>query len=131
MFAQAGPAEVDTLAAILAEAPFEGVAVGTGKGDAVLPQRSLRRADVRGGFVARDMILDLEPDVVVLDVEMPRMDGITFLRRLMHYHPIPVIIFSSLTRAGSDLALQALAAGAFDVLGKPGAGFGDVCQHFF
>ncbi len=59
-------------------------------------------------FVARDMIIERKPDVVLLDVEMPRMDGITFLGKLMEHYPIPVIIVSSLTPAGSDLALQAL-----------------------
>ena len=63
-------------------------------------------------FVARDMIIERKPDVVLLDVEMPRMDGITFLGKLMEHYPIPVIIVSSLTPAGSDLALQALKLGA-------------------
>ena len=49
-------------------------------------------------FIARDKILKLTPDVVLLDIEMPRMDGLTFLRRLMHYRPLPVIIVSSLSR---------------------------------
>ena len=74
-------------------------------------------------FVARDMIVEREPDVVVLDVEMPRMDGLTFLRKLMEHYPIPVIILSSLTPAGSELALQALKLGAIDVLCKPGAAY--------
>jgi two-component system chemotaxis response regulator CheB len=74
-------------------------------------------------YVARDMIVELKPDVVTLDVEMPRMDGITFLRKLMHYYPLPVIIVSSLTSAGGELALEALAAGAVEVMCKPGAAF--------
>ncbi len=74
-------------------------------------------------FVARDMIVALSPDVVVLDVEMPRMDGVTFLRKLMRYHPLPVIVVSSLTEAGSELALAALAAGAVEVMCKPGAAY--------
>jgi two-component system chemotaxis response regulator CheB len=74
-------------------------------------------------YVARDQILQLKPDVLTLDVEMPRMDGITFLRKLMHYYPMPVIVVSSLTPAGGALALEALAAGAVDVLCKPGASF--------
>ena len=74
-------------------------------------------------YVARDMIVELRPDVITLDVEMPRMDGITFLRRLMRYFPMPAIIVSSLTPRGSDLALEALAAGAVDVLCKPGASY--------
>ncbi len=74
-------------------------------------------------FVARDMIVERKPDVVLLDVEMPRMDGLTFLGKLMEYYPLPVIIISSLTPAGSDLALQALKLGAVDVLCKPGAAY--------
>ncbi len=74
-------------------------------------------------FVARDKILSLKPDVLTLDVEMPRMDGITFLRKLMRYHPLPVVIVSSLTPAGSDLALEALRIGAVDVVGKPGSSY--------
>ena len=58
-------------------------------------------------YVARDRIVELDPDVVVLDIEMPRMDGITFLRKLMHYYPLPVVIFSSLTPKGGELALEA------------------------
>jgi two-component system chemotaxis response regulator CheB len=71
-------------------------------------------------FVARDKILSLNPDVVTLDIEMPRMDGVTFLRKLMHYHPMPVIVISSLGVASGRAALEALAAGAIDVLAKPG-----------
>jgi len=71
-------------------------------------------------YVARDMILELRPDVLTLDVEMPRMDGISFLRRLMRHYPMPVIIVSSLTPTGSETALEALEAGAVDVVAKPG-----------
>jgi two-component system chemotaxis response regulator CheB len=71
-------------------------------------------------FVARDLILRHDPDVVTLDIEMPRMDGLTFLQRLMEYHPLPVIVVSSVTPAGSDVSLKALAAGAIDVIAKPG-----------
>jgi two-component system chemotaxis response regulator CheB len=71
-------------------------------------------------FVARDMILRLEPDVLTLDIEMPRMDGLSFLRRLMMYRPIPVIVISSLTQSGSAATIDALRAGAVDVLAKPG-----------
>jgi two-component system chemotaxis response regulator CheB len=74
-------------------------------------------------YVARDLIVQRKPDVVTLDLEMPRMDGITFLRKLMHYHPLPVVVVSSLTPAGGELALEALAAGAVDVMCKPGAAF--------
>ncbi|HEY5506085.1 MAG TPA: chemotaxis-specific protein-glutamate methyltransferase CheB, partial [Coriobacteriia bacterium] len=74
-------------------------------------------------YVARDKIVALEPDVVTLDIEMPRMDGITFLRRLMHYHPLPVIVVSSLTERGGDLALRAIEAGALDVMTKPSGAY--------
>lgn len=74
-------------------------------------------------YIARDKIVKLKPDVVTLDVEMPRMDGITFLRKLMKYYPIPVIIVSSLTPRGGNLALEAISAGAVDVMCKPGAAY--------
>ncbi|MCP3981443.1 MAG: chemotaxis response regulator protein-glutamate methylesterase [bacterium] len=79
-------------------------------------------------YVARDKIVQLSPDVLTLDVEMPRMDGITFLRKLMHYEPMPVIVVSSLTTAGGELALEALEAGAVDVMCKPNSAYtiGDV-----
>lgn len=70
-------------------------------------------------YIARDKIVDLRPDVICLDVEMPRMDGITFLKRLMHYMPIPVIMVSSLTQAGAKTTLEALEAGAVDFVAKP------------
>jgi two-component system chemotaxis response regulator CheB len=73
-------------------------------------------------FAARDKIVKLKPDVVTLDLEMPRMDGLTFLTRLMKYHPLPVIVVSSLSQTGSDIALRALELGAVDVVGKPGQG---------
>ena len=71
-------------------------------------------------YIARDKIVELQPDVITLDVEMPRMDGVTFLRKLMHYRPMPVIIVSSLTPKGGQVALEALDAGAIDVICKPG-----------
>ncbi len=74
-------------------------------------------------YVARDKIVELRPDVITLDLEMPRMDGVTFLRRLMKYLPMPVIVVSSLTPEGSELALEALDAGAVDVLAKPGPSY--------
>jgi len=70
-------------------------------------------------YLARDKILQLEPDVLTLDIEMPRMDGLTFLRILQQHRPIPVIIVSSVTTAGSAMALEALASGAVDVIAKP------------
>lgn len=74
-------------------------------------------------YAARDKILRLKPDVVTLDIEMPRMDGLTFLRKLMKHHPLPVVIVSSLTPAGGELALEAMQAGAVDVVAKPGASY--------
>ena len=65
------------------------------------------------------------PDVLVLDVEMPRMDGITFLRQIMQQHPLPVVICSTLTEQGAQLTLDALAAGAFSVVTKPRVGLKD------
>ncbi len=70
-------------------------------------------------FVARDKILDLRPDVLTLDIEMPRMNGLTFLKRLMHYKPMPAIIISSLGQAGCAATVEALRLGAVDVLAKP------------
>ncbi|MDX2149872.1 MAG: chemotaxis response regulator protein-glutamate methylesterase [Bryobacteraceae bacterium] len=71
-------------------------------------------------FVARDKILALEPDVVTLDIEMPRMDGITFLKKVMTHRPTPVIVISSLGQSGCHHALEALRHGAVEVLCKPG-----------
>lgn len=82
-------------------------------------------------YVARDKILQLEPDVLTLDVEMPRLDGLSFLQRLMEHHPLPVVIVSSLTPAHSELALRALSLGAVEVVPKPGGTFSipDVAGH--
>jgi two-component system chemotaxis response regulator CheB len=71
-------------------------------------------------FVARDKILALQPDVLTLDIEMPRMDGLTFLKQLMHHHPLPVIVISSLGQASCQAAIEALRLGAVEVLAKPG-----------
>ncbi|MBI2560395.1 MAG: response regulator, partial [Planctomycetes bacterium] len=70
-------------------------------------------------FIARDKILRLEPDVLTLDVEMPRMDGLTFLKKLMTYYPMPVIMVSSLTQAGCETTFKALELGAIDFVAKP------------
>lgn len=70
-------------------------------------------------FVARDKIVELRPDVLTLDVEMPRMDGVEFLRRLMPQYPIPVVMVSSLTQRGKEITMQALEAGAVDFVAKP------------
>jgi two-component system chemotaxis response regulator CheB len=74
-------------------------------------------------YVARDKIVNLKPDVITLDIEMPRMDGLSFLRKLMKYHPIPAIIVSSLTPANSEMALEAMELGAVEVLAKPGGSY--------
>lgn len=74
-------------------------------------------------YVARDKIVELQPDVLTLDIEMPRMDGISFLRKLMQHYPLPVIVVSSLTQQGSDLALEALQEGAVEVMCKPGPAY--------
>lgn len=74
-------------------------------------------------YVARDKIVALSPDVITLDIEMPRMDGVTFLRKLMQHFPLPVIVLSSLTPKGGEVALEALDAGAVEVLCKPGAAY--------
>lgn len=82
-------------------------------------------------FVARDKIINLKPDVITLDIEMPRMDGLTFLRKLMKHHPIPTIIVSSLTAKGCDMAIACLEAGAIEVVCKPGESYtvGDLAQE--
>lgn len=81
-------------------------------------------------YIARDLILRTSPDVLTLDIELPRMDGLTFLRKLMRHHPLPVIILSSLSKAGGALAFDALDAGAVEVLCKPNPayGVGDMAQ---
>ena len=76
-------------------------------------------------FMAAKKIKEEMPDVITLDVEMPRMDGITFLRKIMSQHPIPVVMCSSLTEAGSETLLQALEAGAVDIILKPRIGAAD------
>ncbi len=75
-------------------------------------------------YIARDMIVQSKPDVLTLDVEMPKMDGVEFLRRLMAQMPIPVIMVSSLTAKGAQTTLDALDAGAVDFVTKPGSQFG-------
>lgn len=70
-------------------------------------------------FEARDKIVELSPQVLTLDVEMPKMDGVEFLRRLMPQHPMPVVMVSSLTERGQRVTMDALAAGAVDFVAKP------------
>jgi two-component system chemotaxis response regulator CheB len=70
-------------------------------------------------YVARDKIKQLNPDVLTLDIEMPKMDGVTFLRNLMRLHPMPVVMVSSLTEQGAEITLDALSVGAVDFVSKP------------
>src|SRR4029077_9548068 len=70
-------------------------------------------------FVARDKLLALHPDVITLDIEMPRMDGLTFLTKLMQHRPLPVIIISSVAQSNCDIAVEAMRRGAVEVLTKP------------
>jgi len=74
-------------------------------------------------YIAREKIVKLKPDVITLDLEMPRMDGLSFLAKLMRYYPVPVVIVSSLTPKNSETALRALELGAVEVVSKPGSGF--------
>lgn len=88
--------------------------------DALAQDSEIEVVDVAcDAYVAREKILKLQPDVITLDLEMPRMDGLTFLRILNQHHPLPVVVVSSLTPRGSAKAMEALAAGAVDVLAKP------------
>src|SRR5690348_16200780 len=82
-------------------------------------------------YVARDKILALDPDVITLDIEMPRIDGLTFLRKLMHFHPMPAVVISSLAQPSCREALQALESGADEVLAKPGGPYsvGELSQN--
>ncbi len=70
-------------------------------------------------YIARDKIVQLQPDVLTLDVEMPRMDGVAFLRKLMPQYPIPIVMVSSLTQRGKQITMEALEAGAVDFVAKP------------
>jgi two-component system chemotaxis response regulator CheB len=73
-------------------------------------------------FVAAERMRECTPDVITLDVEMPRMDGITFLQKIMSQHPIPVVMCSTLTESGSETAMKALEYGAVDIIVKPKMG---------
>jgi len=81
-------------------------------------------------YVAAKRIAEQVPDVITLDVEMPRMDGITFLQKLMSQHPIPVVMCSSLTENGCETALKALEYGAVDIITKPKMGVKDFLEEF-
>ncbi|MWB77287.1 chemotaxis-specific protein-glutamate methyltransferase CheB [Pseudooceanicola sp. 216_PA32_1] len=90
----------------------------------------------KDAYDAREQIRNLEPDVVVLDVEMPRMSGLDFLERIMRLRPMPVVMFSSVTQNGSDAAIRALALGAVDCVAKPNMGItretlGDLADRVF
>jgi len=74
-------------------------------------------------YVAREKLIQLKPDVLTLDIEMPRMDGLSFLAKLMVHHPLPVVVVSSLTPAGSREAMRAFELGAVEVLCKPSTAF--------
>lgn len=74
-------------------------------------------------YIGRDMIVELKPDVLLLDIEMPKMDGLTFLEKLMTHYPMPVIVVSSLGETGGDVALRSMELGALEVIKKPGASY--------
>ena len=76
-------------------------------------------------LVARQMIRELDPDVITLDVEMPKMDGIEFLSRLMRLRPMPVVMISTLTQRGAEVTMRALELGAVDFVAKPQSGLAD------
>ena len=76
-------------------------------------------------LIAREMIRELNPDVITLDIEMPRMDGIEFLGRLMRLRPMPVIMISTLTARGAEVTMKALELGAVDFVSKPRIGVAD------
>ncbi|MGL4251833.1 MAG: protein-glutamate methylesterase/protein-glutamine glutaminase [Aeromonas sp.] len=101
----------------------------------VLQEVLEQEPDIRVIATASDPLFAMEklkkewPDVIVLDVEMPRMDGITFLTKIMSEHPTPVVICSSLTEKGAETTLQAMAAGAVDVITKPTIGVKSFLQE--
>lgn len=81
-------------------------------------------------YVARDLIKQLNPDVLTLDIEMPRMDGLTFLEKLMRGRPMPVLMISSLTEEGGEATLRALELGAVDFVAKPKLGIREGMQAY-
>ena len=81
-------------------------------------------------YVAREKIKELKPDVLTLDVEMPRMDGLTFLEKLMRLHPMPVVMVSTLTEKGAEVTLRALELGAVDFVAKPKLDVAQTLQHY-
>lgn len=82
-------------------------------------------------FIARDKIVESKPDILLLDIEMPKMDGLTFLERLNAYYPIPTIIVSSLAKEGGAIALRAHELGAAEVIEKPGPAYSvkEMCEQ--
>lgn len=82
-------------------------------------------------IVGRDKIVELRPDVITLDIEMPRMDGLTFLQKLMKHYPMPVVVVSSLAQKGGDVAMKAIELGAVEVIAKPGSAYsvGDMSEQ--
>lgn len=81
-------------------------------------------------YVARDMVKEFSPDVITLDIEMPRMDGLAFLEKLMHARPTPVIMISTLTEAGAEATLRALELGAIDFIPKPKLGIASGIREY-
>lgn len=81
-------------------------------------------------YQAREMIKSLNPDVITLDIEMPKMDGISFLRNLMRLRPMPVVMISTLTQQGSPITLEALEIGAVDFIAKPKVNVAEQFQHY-
>ena len=81
-------------------------------------------------YVARDMVKRFSPDVITLDIEMPRMDGLAFLERLMHARPTPVIMISTLTEVGAEATLRALELGALDFIPKPKIGIASGIREY-
>jgi two-component system chemotaxis response regulator CheB len=87
---------------------------------ALAPERDIEVVgQAANAYIARDKVLELNPDVLTLDIEMPGMDGITFLKKLMAFKPIPVIVISSLGQAAAKASMDALRAGAVEILAKP------------
>ncbi len=81
-------------------------------------------------YYARDLIKQLTPDVITLDIEMPRMDGLTFLRNLMRLHPMPVVMISALTENNAEATLTALSLGAIDFVAKPACQEGQALMEY-
>jgi two-component system chemotaxis response regulator CheB len=81
-------------------------------------------------YVARDMVKEFSPDVITLDIEMPRMDGLAFLEKLMHARPTPVLMISTLTEAGAEATLRALELGAVDFIPKPKLGISSGIREY-